>query len=297
MEIPASYLERIHTLRPDLSIESARRCDEALDSDVISVDGPDGGWIFRFAKTEDRKQRIAVEIRRLDQIRDRVALRVPQPVIREADLMAYARIEGEPLTAWVIASLDDTGQQRLADQLGAFLRALHGTPSDELMPDTSPEAYRDFAAGKLAEYRKKLYPHLMAFQREWVELLFKDAMRDLSFFEHAPALLHNDFKVDHILCVAARQQISGVIDFGWACYGDPSIDICNLMQWYGETFVSRMRKTYPEMRSMMPRARFGAFLCELDWLAQGLEPDGLHWFFANLATNRDIRFPIISELQ
>jgi aminoglycoside 2''-phosphotransferase len=285
----------MHLLRPELFVESARSCDEALDSDVISVDGPEGAWIFRFAKTDERKQRMAVEIRRLDQIRERVALPVPHAIIREPDLMAYPRIEGEPLTAWRIATLDDAGQQQLADQLGAFLRALHSTSSDEPMPDASPEAYHALVQSQLVVYREKLYPHLMAFQREWIELLFRDALHDMAFLEHTPALLHNDFKVDHILYDAAQQRISGVIDFGWACYGDPSIDICNLLQWYGETFVSRMIGTYPEMREMMPRARFGAFWCELDWLLQGLEPGGLHWFFANLATNRDIRFPIFSE--
>lgn len=282
-------------MRPELSMESACLCDEALDNDVISVDGPEGAWIFRFAKTEDRKQRMAVEIRRLDLLHQRASLPVPRPVIREADLMAYRRIEGEPLTAWLIASHDDAGQQRLADQLGAFLRVLHSMPADEALAYDSPETYRALAERQLAAYREKLYPHLMAFQREWIELLFRDALRDKDFFDHTPALLHNDFKVDHILYDATQQRISGVIDFGWACHGDPSIDVCNLMQWYGETFVSRMCNAYPEMQSMMPRARFGAFLCELDWLLQGLEPGGMHWFFANLATNRDIRFPIFSE--
>jgi aminoglycoside 2''-phosphotransferase len=295
MNISTTHLERIHTLRPELAIESARLCEEALDNDVINVDGPDGAWIFRFAKTVDRQQRMAVEIRRLDQLHERITLQVPRPIIRENDLMAYRRIEGEPLTAWLIASLDATGQQRLANQLGAFLRVLHSTPADEALDKNGPEAYCALAMRQLAEYRVRLYPHLMAFQREWIELLFKDALRNVTFFEYTPALLHNDFKVDHILFDATQQRISGVIDFGWACYGDPSIDICNLLQWYGETFVSRLCKTYPEMQSMMPRARFGAFLCELDWLLQGLEPGGLHWFFANLATNRDIRFPIFSE--
>ncbi len=294
MDIPITYLERIRAMRPDLSIKSARQMPEAGDNDVIVIDGPSGACVFRFAKTEERRRRMVDEMRLLALIRDRTILPVPNPIMYEADVMVYPRIEGEPLTAWLIASLNDATQQRLADQLGTFLRALHSTPKSAEMPMPSPGQYRAYVERRLTEVRGKLYPHLMAFQREWVERLFGDALCDPTFFEHEPVLIHNDFKVDHILFDAKSQRINGVIDFGWACYGDPSIDICNLLQWYGESFVSRMAGAYPEMRLMMPRARFSALGGEVDWLMDGLEPGGQHWFFANLATNRDIRFPIIA---
>lgn len=296
MDIPANYLERIRALRPDLTTESAASGHpdgDSSDNDVIIVGHPDGKWVFRFARTDDRRQRMVFETRVLDLLRERAAMPVPHPVVREADVMAYHWIEGEPLTPWLIASLDEAAQQRLADQLGAFLRALHSTPSDEPLPDSSPDEYRAYFAERLPRVRETLYPRVMAFQREWVERLFSDALRDLAFFEYQPRLIHNDFKVCHILYDAGPQRLSGVLDFSYACYADPAIDIGNLMQWYGETFVSRMFTTYPEMCALMPRARFIALLCEVDWLMQGMEPNGEHWFFANLATNRDIRFPIL----
>lgn len=283
-------------MRPELTIEtvaSGHPDGDGSDNEVVIVDGPDGKWVFRFATDDDRRQRMVFELRILDQLCQRSVLAVPNPTVREADVMAYRWIEGELLTAWLIASLDEVAQQRLADQLGAFLRAMHGTPSDEAMPDSSPEAYRDYFAERLPKLRETLYPRVMAFQREWVERLFADALSAPAFFEYEPKLIHNDFKIGHILYDAHTQRLSGVIDFSYACYADPAIDVGNLMQWYGETFISRMLTTYPEMRALIPRARYIALLTEVDWLMDGLVPNGEHWFFSNLASNRDIRFPIL----
>jgi aminoglycoside 2''-phosphotransferase len=88
------------------------------------------------------------------------------------------------------------------------------------------------------------------------------------------------------------QRLSGIIDFGIACYDSPDIDICNLMQCFGETFVTRMLATYPEISTMLPAARFGVHLMELEALAEGLSGDNPHRAVANIAIPRDVRFPI-----
>lgn len=298
MDIPAPFLGRIRELRPDLQLNSICRGNDAGQSDVFIIDE---AWVFRFPTNDHNRANATREAILLDRIRNRLPLAVPEMQVREPDVFAHRLIEGEPLTPWLIASLDDATQQRLADQLGEFLRALHAIEKTPDLPegpfdvqDSSAAAYRDSFARRLAEIRALLYPQLKGIQREWVERLFADALRDASFWEYDVRLLHNDFKVEHVLFDARTQRLSGVIDFGIAGFSDPSIDICNLLQWYGETFITRMIPAYPELRAMMPRARFGAFICEVDNLMNGLEqPGGLNWFFANVGTNHDIRFPIL----
>ena len=55
-----------------------------------------------------------------------------------------------------------------------------------------------------------------------------------------------------------------------------------------ESFVRRMRQTYPQMDKYLPRARFYAQLLELEWVLRGLESGDTFWFTGHLGNARDI---------
>ena len=84
-------------------------------------------------------------------------------------------------------------------------------------------------------------------------------------------------------------RIAGVIDFGVAGVGDPATDLGNLLQVYGETFVSRLSVRYPETRQWMGRARFYAQAIELQWALSGITSGDTLWFLAHIGGARDIQ--------
>lgn len=287
------YLPRIRAMRPKLTIQSARLNTEGAQNDVVIVASDDGHWIFRFTKNDPARAALDRELRLLDAIQPHVPIPVPDPVIRESDAMAYRMLEGEPLTAWLIASLDESMQQRLADQLGHFLRTLHGMPPG-LLPERERQAGGEGFRELHMRLREKLYPFFDPHQREWTDRLFADGdgIYDNLPPEQASRLIHNDLKIGHVLYDAHSQRLSGVLDFGIACYDPPDIDICNLLQCFGETFVTRMFRAYPDARALLPRARFAVHVMELEALYDGLVGNDPHRLVRNVAVPRDVAFPI-----
>jgi aminoglycoside 2''-phosphotransferase len=213
-------------------------------------------------------------------------------VVRCDDAIVYRLIEGEALTEWLLAGCDDGTQQRIADQLADFLRQMHSIPFDGSLPGNTPEGSRNWCMREREEMRQTLYPKMSHYQRSWADFLFDGALRDPGFFDFAPVLINNDIHAYHILFDAAAQRINGLIDFGLACFDNPALDFACLLQYYGETFVERILRTYPEAGAFLPHARWVALLNELEWVWSGVEADRVTWHFrAHLGIGHNVRLP------
>lgn len=285
-------LSRVHLMRPGVELSSARLATNGAQYDVVIASDPDDAWVFRFAKNDASRAAMQRELALLDAIAGRTPVPVPVPELRAVDAMAYRLLPGEPLTHWLLQSLEPSVQQRLAEQLGEFLQMLHGWPGELPLPVNTN------AGGSLDDlhehFRRTLYAYLDAHQQVWIDRLFADAA-SITANQPAPRnrLIHNDFKVGHVLYDARTQRLSGILDFGIACYDAPDIDVCNLLQCFGESFVTRMCAAYPEIQAMLPGARFGVHLMELEAVADGILTQDPHRMVANLAVPRDVRFPIV----
>jgi aminoglycoside 2''-phosphotransferase len=271
-------------MRPELTIESASLNSDGLANDVIIVNGE---WVFRFAKNDMGRTMLADELAALDLIATRSPIPVPCPIAREADAIAYRYLPGEPLTRWRFAALDASTQQRIAAQLGVFLRCLHSIEPQGGLRIVTPEHRRARWLKRRGKIETALTPHLMPHQHEWMARLF-DTLGDATFFDYAPRLVNNDLAPYHILFDAGKGALSGVIDFGTACFDDPALDLGCLMQHYGESFISLLFTTYPEAQALLLRARFYAQAIELDWAALGIERNETFWFTSHLGNARDV---------
>ena len=289
------YLPRIRAMYPSLVIQSTSFVTVGAHNNAVMVKSSDGNWVFRFAKNDSGKLALSRELCVLDSIRNHTPVNVPVPIIREPDAIAYRMLEGEHLTYWTIATLNDVAQQRIADQLGDFLRELHNTPAGLPVPDNTHEDKDGMFSQIYDQVKEKLYPYLEAHQCAWVDRLFADAAGIYANLppEQRSKLIYNDFKIGHVLYDPISQNLSGILDFGIACYDVPDIDICNLMQCFGESFVTRMFTNYPEARQMLPRARYGVWLMELLALMEGIVENNPHKLCAHIGIPRDIRFPIL----
>ena len=289
MTIAPEYLPRIRALRPDLAIDRVEQINEGGMNVVVIVNG---AWVFRFARSADGRQALANECRVFDLLRGRVDLALPEPVARADDAMVYRFIEGEALTEWLLAGYDDATQQRIADQLAAFLRRMHSIPYDGTLPGGTPEGSRNWFAGWRDEIKRVLYPHLSGYQRAWADYLLDGALRDPKFFDFSPVLVNNDIHAYHVLFDTTARRINGLIDFGLACFDNPALDFACLLQYYGETFVERILRTYPEAEAFLPHARWVALLNELEWVMSGVAAGSITWHFrAHLGIGHNVRLP------
>ena len=124
----------------------------------------------------------------------------------------------------------------------------------------------------------------------WAEGVFDSMLKNQSFFEYRPTLIHGDLRQYHILINREDHHVTGVIDFGVAGLGDPASDFGTLINTYGESFVIKMRSSYPNLEEHIPRARIYAQALELQWAWLGLEFNENFWFIAHLGCARDISF-------
>jgi aminoglycoside 2''-phosphotransferase len=131
---------------------------------------------------------------------------------------------------------------------------------------------------------------LMPHAREWVKNHFTPILADEEFMNYEPCLINGDTTPYHILFDEQAGHISGIIDFGTAGIGDRAADFATVIYFYGETFLRRMAKFYPEIREGLDRARFWAGTLELQWALSGVRGRGAgwSWFTVHLGSARDV---------
>ena len=130
---------------------------------------------------------------------------------------------------------------------------------------------------------------LLPYQVHWVDNLFSNAFDQPDFFDFEAALIHGDLAPYHILFNSQTNTVNGVIDFGVGGIGNAALDIGTIMRSYGESFVLKMEKSYPNLKDLLPRARFSVHAIELEWVLNGLEYGENFWFTAHIGGAKDIK--------
>jgi len=256
------YLQNIRQAYPDLRIESVEFNDKGQNNDVLIVNQE---LVFRFPRYAHALEQLRVATAILTGVREYVALDIPNPTFVNLEARAvgeafvgYRMIAGEPLWRGTFRAIrEEETLDRLADQLGRFLHALHGVPYQTVIDCELPVADTvEECADIYTRMREKLFGYMRPDAREWVAGHFETFLGDPGNFQYRPVLKHGDFGPTNILFDAQAQTIAGIIDFGGSGLGDPAYDFAGLLSGYGEPFVRRCGRTYPEVESFLDRIRF-----------------------------------------
>ncbi|HNB54030.1 MAG TPA: aminoglycoside phosphotransferase family protein [Anaerolineales bacterium] len=259
MDKTTAYLQILAACFPDLPIETVTRSGAGQYNDVLLLNE---SLIFRFPKYAEGIQTLQNEVWILKSLQGHTRRPVPNPIyVHEGGpvgevFMGYPKLPGEPLWRESLKTIEDeTVIQRLAAQLAHFLVDLHQFPVT-LLPADIP--VRDSLTGIKEMYagvRTHLFHHMRAEARQEVQDHFETYLETPALREYTPVLHHGDFGGSNILYDPESQQISGVIDFGFAGLGDPAQDIAAIST-YGESFFSQFCQFYPQIEALLPRARF-----------------------------------------
>ncbi|HEX5941643.1 MAG TPA: phosphotransferase [Anaerolineales bacterium] len=287
-DIAETLRQRVQALMPELEIEHFDINQEGLTNDVAIVNRK---LVFRFAKTETSEKVLTDEMNILDLVRSRIGLEVPTPIYRSHDCVIYPYLEGQPFLRETWLKLERNHRVSTAQQIGQFLYRLHTTEISGTGWDV-PRTLAPVTQEKWLEIRQrvrdKVYPLLLDHQIQWAENLFDSVLAKPESFEYHPSLIHGDLAPYHILFDVSKHNITGVIDFGVAGIGDPASDLGSLISSYGESFVTELQATYPNLDTLLPRARFYAQSIELQWVLLGVETGETFWFTAHVGGARDI---------
>ncbi len=280
---------QIHRIMPDLEIQDVEPFQEGLVNDVLIVNRK---WVIRFTETDYGKELMAMEAQLMRYLQPKLSLQVPCPVKHENGILVYELLEGEDFQRrdWLKAGKDQ--QKAIAEQLGTFLRELHGVPVQTEgweIPSTLAPVTRETWMDIYERAKEKVCPALLPHQVQWLADVFGPALDQKDFFDFQPALIHGDLGPYHLLYDHQNQRLNGVIDFAMAGIGDPAADLGSLIGHYGETLVSDLRPFYPPYDDLLPRARFYAEAEEVHRVLLGFESGEVYWFTAHLGGAKDIR--------
>jgi aminoglycoside 2''-phosphotransferase len=286
----ASYEKRIREMAPEIAINSVSLNRDGLLNDIVIVNGE---LVFRFPKHEYGFKHLKDEAKILRLLQNYITLEIPSPLYESDDCLAYRMIPGETLRRDIWMKLPTDDQQAVAEQLAQFLKELHDVPVNQITDCEMPMAdalmkYEGWV-NAYERIREKVFPLLMPHLREWVAEHFESHLADRSNFGYELKMVDTDIPPYHILFDGHRKRINGIIDFGCAGLGDPAIDFGVIIYNYGESFVNRLYKIYPEAETYLKRARFYAGAHEVRWLLTGIERNDPWWFAVHVGSAKDMK--------
>ncbi|WP_143307167.1 phosphotransferase family protein [Chitinophaga vietnamensis] len=255
----AAALSDIHRNFPQLDTQVIRFCGEGMDSRAFELNH---SLIFRFPKYDHVAEQLRVERCLLPRLRSHVSVAIPDfsyfGYQQENGLpfAGYEKINGIPLT-----DIRRLPSPELINDIAAFIRQVHAFPvADALACNTNLIEQRSHYEELLEIAQTTLYPHIEA--HSYVETLFHDYLSEEKNFVYTPVLLHADLSADHIFIDPATQRLSGIIDFGDVCIGDPDFDLMYLYAYPpAEGFLQQLLAYYPHHDTI-------ALLKKLDFFAR-----------------------------
>ncbi|HVF49046.1 MAG TPA: phosphotransferase [Pyrinomonadaceae bacterium] len=287
----ATYEKRIREIAPEVAITSLSLNSEGLLNDVVIVNDE---MVFRFPKHQYGFKHLKDEARILRLLRTHITLETPSPLYESDDCLAYRLIPGETLRRDMLLRLPEDNQQGVANQLAQFFKELHGIPVNEISEFEIPMAdalmkYEGWV-NVYQRIRDKVFPRLMPHVRAWATEHFESHLADKSNFAYERKMVDTDIPPYHIMFERQRKRVNGIIDFGCAGLGDPAIDFGIIVYNYGESFMNRFYRVYPEAEGYLKRARFYAGAQEVRWLLTGIERDDPWWFAVHAGSAKDMKY-------
>ena len=209
---------------------------QGADHDAYDIDDR---WIVRFPKVAAQVARVEIEHRIVRLIADRLPIAVPrfELVGRPSEefpfvFTGYEKLAGTP---WDVVKPWPMRSDALAEQLGAFLTALHAVPTPEVehagvRPDVETTMVKRLK--KLEAQWPLIEPRLPSYlRRDVAEFIARGVIADE--YTGPLVLVHNDLLAEHVLVDPQQQRATGVIDWGDVALGDPAIDFAAIFCWSG----------------------------------------------------------------
>ncbi len=259
MQKMKKYLEQIRSCYPNLQIDRAEPDTFGQYNHVLLIND---AWIFRFPRYAEGIHVLAREAAFLDAVREKLPLPVPNFTYQNLDgalgevFVGYRRIPGELLWGETLCSIqDDETVQRIAFQLAGFLHILHNIPSQTVEYLLPLNGTRTDWEQMYREVTELLFAYMHTDARKAVQVHFETYLDDPAMQSFEPCLAHYDFGPGNVLYDEQSRALCGVIDFGFACLGDPAQDIA-AASCFGEKYLSHFLGAYPGIEDLLPRARF-----------------------------------------
>jgi aminoglycoside 2''-phosphotransferase len=262
------YMELINSRFPqlDLSKIEFNKTDGSY-SDIAIINNE---VVFKFAKYDWSAVYLINEADFIRFIRDFITLPLPDVELIAPNVSIHHFIKGSPLYRNILLKSDYNTQDTVARQIATFLNQLHNIPVKKAqyakIENSQMNRTREDWLYELETMQRKISPYCTDYVKEYLHQIIQPVIDNKEFFEFRPVLIHGDLTPYHILFDKASRQISSIIGFGNAGFGDPAFDFGMLLDHLGESFIKRIQKYYPISPEYLDRARFYAYISSFMWL-------------------------------
>lgn len=283
------YVQRIREIYPDLSIETISLNQQGQYNDVIIINN---ALVFRFAKYPAAIKTLQQETVILRGIQDYITLNIPNPIYHHLEaqtvgevFVGYRMIPGKTLWYEDFQAIDNPATiDTMAVQLATFLRELHAIPVEEVISIDLPISdHRDEWADMYMRIQDKLFFYMRPKVRTQVAHHFETFLDHPDVYTFKSVLRHGDFGTGNLIFDPDTYTITGVIDFGSAGVGDAAIDFAGVLGGFGESFLERCIKVYPEIANTLERIRFYCGTFALQEALFGIENGDIEAFERGIA--------------
>jgi aminoglycoside 2''-phosphotransferase len=262
---------------PNFEVMRVAYLAEGWDSVACKVNGQ---YIFRFPKRPEVELELSKEIALLPELAPHLPLPIPHfEFVAESGgryfpfvFAGYRKLAGIPLEECAVGTEKEEWWKQ---PLGHFLSALHRFPVERarelgvkdmalVAQAAKPYNWRDNVLAYYHLVQNQVFGLLIQSERGKLIGLFESYLQYELGFSFEPKLIHADINPEHILLDLKKKTVSGIIDFGDCCIGDPALDIPEgVEQYYGGTLEEGWQK----------RREFYRHLPPLDSIIFGIEHD------------------------
>ncbi len=242
--VHSQNLEKIQHIYPE-TIREWKHFDDGFDSQAYQINKE---WVFKIPRRDDVWKRLLVEKEMLNSFHSVSPVQVPHVEFIGDKVLGYRMVQGEPLRDELFRSLSDRNRDKLGEELGLFLSSLHSVEFDAPNSDTYRDHfYRDGFEKLITQAEKSIYPRLPKQTVKNIEIFLAEMREDENNFRHKKAVVHADLHHSHILWDSAKEQLSGIIDFGEMSQNAAIMDLTYPDALYpteNDVFIKRVISSY-----------------------------------------------------
>ena len=245
--VPYESIARLIRPHFDFEIRDIEILGSGADSAAYLVNSK---WVVRIPQNGNARQALLKEIQVLPVLAQTLTVKIPDFEVMDTNhqeclFSIYKIIRGQTLSPELFFSLNQDVQESLIRELFDFLEQLHAVTL-ATVPALKVEA-------SIGAYN----PLQRHFHRELEDLLTRDEVQKIErlyqVFEAdqrnqllMPSVIHSDLKPAHVLVNDSSGHLSGVLDWGDACLGDPDFDFACVQIFFGSEFLLRLLSLAPQ---------------------------------------------------
>ena len=222
-------------------INSYKVINAGGESLVIEVNGV---WIFRFPRNQILKDKTKEQLNFIASFSKVSPLQLPAPRYIEQDFIGYKKIPGKPLYKTNLKKLTEQERVKIAEQIGLFLKTLHGYKDKHIDFDTG------YLIMRKEDYKtcpKIIAKYLTIAEQGALNIKLRKIANNPLNFEKPATIIHGDFYFNNIIWDSKRKIITGVIDWSNAGIGVPAMDFIMLADFnsgINDKFLKNILKYY-----------------------------------------------------